>query len=186
MDGQIHHLPVVVLVTARSMLLERWNPRPGRHNSLVFHLDPLDGHIRIARVADADAADETVQLDPLDLHIGLDALTLQPADQNLARCGPAIQIEGGRQQGHDHEHGEQAQAQSTPQAALAPDAWGSVGRSGRNFGQTGTPYRLRTDRRTTIATLDANTSLKRRRQARTLRPSQPSWATRGRACVSIA
>jgi len=39
---RIHHLPVVVLVTARSILLERWNPRPGRHNSLVFHLDPLD------------------------------------------------------------------------------------------------------------------------------------------------
>lgn len=40
--AHIHHLPVVVLATARPNLLERWSPRPGRHNSLVFHLDPLD------------------------------------------------------------------------------------------------------------------------------------------------
>lgn len=40
--AEIHHLPVVVLVTARSTLLERWSPRTGRHNALVLHVDPLD------------------------------------------------------------------------------------------------------------------------------------------------
>jgi class 3 adenylate cyclase/predicted ATPase len=38
----ILHRPVVVLATARPSLLEEWTPRPGRHNVLVLHLDPLD------------------------------------------------------------------------------------------------------------------------------------------------
>lgn len=38
----IHHTPVVVLATARPALLDQWLPRPGRHNSMVLHLDPLD------------------------------------------------------------------------------------------------------------------------------------------------
>lgn len=37
----IHHRPVVVLATARPALLDAWTPRPGRHNTLVLHLDPL-------------------------------------------------------------------------------------------------------------------------------------------------
>lgn len=37
----IHHRPIVVLATARPTLLDRWSPRPGRHNTLVLHLDPL-------------------------------------------------------------------------------------------------------------------------------------------------
>jgi class 3 adenylate cyclase/tetratricopeptide (TPR) repeat protein len=37
----VHHRPVVMVATARPALLDRWNPRPGRHNSLVLHLDPL-------------------------------------------------------------------------------------------------------------------------------------------------
>ena len=37
----VHHRPIVVLATARPAVLERWSPRPGRHNTLVLHLDPL-------------------------------------------------------------------------------------------------------------------------------------------------
>ena len=37
----VHHCPIVVLATARPTLLDRWTPRPGRHNTLVLHLDPL-------------------------------------------------------------------------------------------------------------------------------------------------
>ena len=35
-------LPLVLLATARPELLERWQPRPGRHNLVVLNLDPLD------------------------------------------------------------------------------------------------------------------------------------------------
>ena len=38
---QVHHRSIVMFVTARPNLLERWTPRVGRHNSLVLHLDPL-------------------------------------------------------------------------------------------------------------------------------------------------
>ncbi|MCU1357435.1 MAG: Adenylate cyclase [Acidimicrobiales bacterium] len=38
----VHHLPVVILATARPALLDRWTARPGRHNSIVLHLDPLE------------------------------------------------------------------------------------------------------------------------------------------------
>src|SRR5256714_89024 len=34
--------PFVLIATARHALLERWSPKPGRHNSVVFNLDPLD------------------------------------------------------------------------------------------------------------------------------------------------
>src|SRR5436190_7563284 len=34
--------PFVLIATARHALLERWNPKPGRHNTIVFNLDPLD------------------------------------------------------------------------------------------------------------------------------------------------
>ena len=34
--------PFVLIATARHALLERWTPKPGRHNSVVFNLDPLD------------------------------------------------------------------------------------------------------------------------------------------------
>ena len=37
----LHHRPLVVVSTARPVLLDRWSPRPGRHNSLILHLDPL-------------------------------------------------------------------------------------------------------------------------------------------------
>ncbi|QXC63365.1 AAA family ATPase [Aquihabitans sp. G128] len=37
----VHHCPIVVLATARPALLDQWTPRPGRHNTLVLHLDPL-------------------------------------------------------------------------------------------------------------------------------------------------
>ncbi len=38
----LHHCPVVILATARPVLLDQWAPRRGRHNSLTLHLDPLD------------------------------------------------------------------------------------------------------------------------------------------------
>ncbi len=38
----VHQRPIVVLATARPTLLDRWSPRPGRHNSLLIHLDPLN------------------------------------------------------------------------------------------------------------------------------------------------
>jgi class 3 adenylate cyclase/tetratricopeptide (TPR) repeat protein len=34
--------PFVLLATARQTLVERWAPKPGRHNSVVVNLDPLD------------------------------------------------------------------------------------------------------------------------------------------------
>ena len=34
--------PFMLIATARHALLERWTPTPGRHNSVVFNLDPLD------------------------------------------------------------------------------------------------------------------------------------------------
>ncbi len=37
----VHHRPIVVLATARPAVLDRWSPQPGRHNTLVLHLDPL-------------------------------------------------------------------------------------------------------------------------------------------------
>jgi class 3 adenylate cyclase/tetratricopeptide (TPR) repeat protein len=35
-------LPFMLLATARPDLEERWTPAPGRHNTAVLHLDPLD------------------------------------------------------------------------------------------------------------------------------------------------
>ncbi|MCU1499873.1 MAG: hypothetical protein JWM47_3826 [Acidimicrobiales bacterium] len=37
----VHHCPIVVMATARPVLLDQWTPRPGRHNTMVLHLDPL-------------------------------------------------------------------------------------------------------------------------------------------------
>ncbi|MEE9414436.1 MAG: adenylate/guanylate cyclase domain-containing protein, partial [Acidimicrobiales bacterium] len=36
------HKPFVMMATARFGLSERWTPRPGRHNTVTFTLDPLD------------------------------------------------------------------------------------------------------------------------------------------------
>jgi class 3 adenylate cyclase/tetratricopeptide (TPR) repeat protein len=35
-------LPVVLVATARPELETRWAPKPGRHNAVVLHIDPLD------------------------------------------------------------------------------------------------------------------------------------------------
>lgn len=40
--GERAGLPFVLLATARSTLLERWRPAPGRHDQVILHLDPLD------------------------------------------------------------------------------------------------------------------------------------------------
>ncbi|MEO6627360.1 MAG: adenylate/guanylate cyclase domain-containing protein [Aquihabitans sp.] len=54
---QVHPRPIIMIATARSSLLERWSPRPGRHNTFVFHLDPLDrsgtGELAAALTANA-------------------------------------------------------------------------------------------------------------------------------------
>ena len=34
--------PFVLIATARHSLLDRWTPKPGRHNAVVLNLDPLD------------------------------------------------------------------------------------------------------------------------------------------------
>jgi class 3 adenylate cyclase/tetratricopeptide (TPR) repeat protein len=39
---RLHRLPIVVLLTARPDVAERWQPRPGRHNLVVLNLDPLE------------------------------------------------------------------------------------------------------------------------------------------------
>ena len=39
---RLHRLPIVVLLTARPEVGDRWQPRPGRHNLVVLNLDPLE------------------------------------------------------------------------------------------------------------------------------------------------
>ncbi|MEY2453215.1 MAG: hypothetical protein QOD92_2789 [Acidimicrobiaceae bacterium] len=39
---RVANQPFVLIATARHALLERWNPKPGRHNAIVMNLDPLD------------------------------------------------------------------------------------------------------------------------------------------------
>jgi class 3 adenylate cyclase/tetratricopeptide (TPR) repeat protein len=39
---RLRALPFVFVATARPELAERWSPKPGRHNVVVFNLDPLD------------------------------------------------------------------------------------------------------------------------------------------------
>ncbi len=73
---------------------------PGRADGVV-DLDPFDDHVRIGGVADADAGHQAVQFEPLDLHVGLDALLLQPTDQDLPRRRAAVEVEQGRQ---DQQH----------------------------------------------------------------------------------
>jgi tetratricopeptide (TPR) repeat protein len=39
---RLGRLPYVVIGTARHAIHDRWAPRPGRHNSAIVHLEPLD------------------------------------------------------------------------------------------------------------------------------------------------
>jgi class 3 adenylate cyclase/tetratricopeptide (TPR) repeat protein len=39
---RLHRIPLVVLLTARPELEERWRPTPGRHNLVILNLDALD------------------------------------------------------------------------------------------------------------------------------------------------
>jgi class 3 adenylate cyclase/tetratricopeptide (TPR) repeat protein len=39
---RVANQPFVLIGTARHGLLERWSPKPGRHNAVVLNLDPLD------------------------------------------------------------------------------------------------------------------------------------------------
>ncbi|MEY2473435.1 MAG: hypothetical protein QOK28_2764, partial [Actinomycetota bacterium] len=39
---RLRSLPFVFVATARPELSDRWGPKPGRHNIVVFNLDPLD------------------------------------------------------------------------------------------------------------------------------------------------
>lgn len=54
---RLHNLPVVVVGSARPELEERWSPRPGRHNVLRLHLDPLDEDA-IGQLLDAMLGDD--------------------------------------------------------------------------------------------------------------------------------
>jgi class 3 adenylate cyclase/tetratricopeptide (TPR) repeat protein len=38
---RLHHLPLVLVATARPEVEPRWSPRPGRHSEVVLHIDPL-------------------------------------------------------------------------------------------------------------------------------------------------
>ena len=38
---RLHHLPLVLVATARPEVQPRWTPRPGRHSEVVLHVDPL-------------------------------------------------------------------------------------------------------------------------------------------------
>src|SRR5207248_2793985 len=48
--GALRALPFMLVATARPELEERWTPAPGRHNTAVLHLDPLDGEATTALV----------------------------------------------------------------------------------------------------------------------------------------
>ncbi|MET0802448.1 MAG: adenylate/guanylate cyclase domain-containing protein, partial [Acidimicrobiales bacterium] len=39
---RLGRLPYIVVGTARHAIHDRWSPRPGRHNSAIVHLEPLD------------------------------------------------------------------------------------------------------------------------------------------------
>ncbi len=39
---RLGRLPYIVVGTARHAIHDRWSPRPGRHNSTIIHLEPLD------------------------------------------------------------------------------------------------------------------------------------------------
>jgi class 3 adenylate cyclase/tetratricopeptide (TPR) repeat protein len=39
---RLGRLPYVIVGTARHSIHDRWSPRPGRHNSAIVHLEPLD------------------------------------------------------------------------------------------------------------------------------------------------
>jgi class 3 adenylate cyclase/tetratricopeptide (TPR) repeat protein len=38
---RLHHLPLVLIATARPEIQALWAPRPGRHSEVVLHVDPL-------------------------------------------------------------------------------------------------------------------------------------------------
>ncbi|MEY2465237.1 MAG: hypothetical protein QOH64_3375, partial [Acidimicrobiaceae bacterium] len=59
---RVANLPFVLVATARDSLLERWQPRTGRHNLVLLNLDPLD---REASGALLDAMVETQLPDEL-------------------------------------------------------------------------------------------------------------------------
>jgi hypothetical protein len=85
--------------------------RPGpRQGDGVIDLGPFDHDIRIVGIADADAADEAVDLDPLHLDIGRNPALVQPADQDIAGHSTAIEIDQG---GH---HADQQRQDQNPTA----------------------------------------------------------------------
>ena len=104
--------------------------RPGRAEG-VIDLDPFDGDVRVCRVADPDTGCQTVQLQPIDLHVGLNALLLQPADQDLSRRGTAVEVEQGRQDKQDAEyHPRDPKGAPAPGAHRPQGGRSGIGRSG--------------------------------------------------------
>ena len=58
-------LPFALLTTSRPELEERWNPKPGRHNVVVLHLDPLDragARALVASLLESEPSDELADL----------------------------------------------------------------------------------------------------------------------------
>ncbi|MNE04561.1 hypothetical protein D3C80_970980 [compost metagenome] len=108
-------------------------PGPGQAQGVV-DLDPFDLELRIARIADADLADEAVDFELLDLDVGVDALAVQPADQKLAGGGASIQIEGGgqhdQQQQADQQHNQRCPG-DRPLGAAGLWGGGLVGQGAR-------------------------------------------------------
>src|SRR5258705_6443232 len=59
--GRVCGQPFVLIAAARHALLERWNPKPGRHNAVVFNLDPLDresASTLLSALVEGDVPDE--------------------------------------------------------------------------------------------------------------------------------
>jgi len=111
--------------------------RPG-HAQGVVDLDPFDLEVGVARIADADLADEAVDFELLDLDVGVDALPVQPAGQQLARGSAAVQIEGGGQNSQQQDADQQdkqrrpgGRARATAGLRLGPGR--GVGLEGGSF-----------------------------------------------------
>ncbi|MNQ62235.1 hypothetical protein D3C85_765740 [compost metagenome] len=115
---------------------------PGQAQGVV-DLDPFDLELRIARIADADLADEAVDFELLDLDVGVDALAVQPADQKLAGGGAPVQIKGCGQDDQKQQADQQRDqrcARDRPLGAaglgsgslVGQGAWRSVGERRRN------------------------------------------------------
>ncbi len=101
--------------------------RPGQADRII-DLDPLNGHIGIVRIADGDAADETVQLQTLDFDLGRNAALVQPADQDFPRGGAPVQPRQSQQNGDHDEKDQRCDCDPAPYVSLGRSGLGRLGR----------------------------------------------------------